>query len=141
MSRELNLVAPDLESLDAVAFQLLEFAGTTKIFLFSAQMGAGKTATIKSLCKALQSNSDFSSPTYSIVNEYQYPGGKIFHFDLYRLNSLTEALDIGIEEYLDSDQYCFVEWPDLLKDLPLSAHLRIEISIVNNIRYFRAIQD
>ena len=108
------------------------------MFCFHAPMGAGKTTFIKALCLQIESDSDFSSPTYSLVNVYNSKHGKLFHFDLYRLNSLEEGLDIGIEEYIDSGNYCFIEWPDLIEKALLSTYISVEISISDNIRYFRA---
>ena len=90
--------------------------------------GSGKTTLIKELCKILGSQDHFSSPTYSIVNEYVYPGGKLFHFDLYRLKNLNELLDIGFEDYLYSGQYCFIEWPELAKDLINSDYVKIHLN-------------
>jgi tRNA threonylcarbamoyladenosine biosynthesis protein TsaE len=130
--------AHGLEDLPAIAEGLLNFAGPEKIICFKATMGAGKTTFIKALCLQLQSTSDFSSPTYSIVNEYSCSQGKIYHFDLYRLNSLEEAMDIGMEEYLDSGNYCFIEWPDLVIEALLTSFILVEISLSDNIRYFRA---
>src|SRR5688500_11060053 len=95
-----------LNDLKQVAKTLLEKSGS-KIFLFEGEMGSGKTTLIKEMCKQLGSHDHFSSPTYSIVNEYAFPGGRIFHFDLYRVSRVEELLDLGIEEYLDSGQYCF----------------------------------
>src|SRR4051812_29961144 len=88
------------KDLPLVAKSLLDFASQQKIFLLDGQMGAGKTTLIKALARALNSVDAFSSPTYSIVNEYKYPGGKIYHFDLYRLRSVDELFDLGIEEYI-----------------------------------------
>jgi tRNA threonylcarbamoyladenosine biosynthesis protein TsaE len=99
------------------------------IVLLKGTMGAGKTTLMKSLCKALGSSDDVSSPTFSLVNEYRCPNGKIFHFDLYRLKKPTELLDMGFEEYVDSGAYCFIEWPELAeKFLPANAiHLSIQV--------------
>ncbi len=99
------------------------------IVLLHGTMGAGKTTIMKSLCKALGSSDDASSPTFSLVNEYHCPSGKIFHFDLYRLKNPTELLDMGFEEYLDSGAWCFIEWPELgERFLPaLAIHLNIEV--------------
>jgi tRNA threonylcarbamoyladenosine biosynthesis protein TsaE len=127
-----------LEDLPAIAEGLLNFAGQEKVFCFHAPMGAGKTTFIKALCLQLQSKSDFSSPTYSLVNVYDREKGKIFHFDLYRLNSAEEAMDIGFEEYVDSGNYCFIEWPDLVENTLLTSFVSVEISLSDNIRYFRA---
>ncbi len=76
-------------------------------------MGSGKTTFIKELCRSLGSKDNFSSPTYSIVNEYNYPKGKIYHFDLYRLKNSEELHNIGFLDYLDGKSYCFIEWPQM----------------------------
>ena len=120
------------------AKRILDFAKDTRLFLFYAPMGAGKTTLIKELCKQLGSNDHFSSPTYSIINEYVSPKGKIFHFDLYRLKSEEELFDLGIEEHLESDNYCFFEWPELVEGLMPSSYLRIDITVTGNNRYLRA---
>ena len=89
-----------------------------KVVLFNGLMGAGKTTFIKSLCKQLGVEDVTSSPTFSLVNEYEMPDGKrIYHFDLYRINSEIEALDMGIEEYLYSGNWCFIEWPEKIPNL------------------------
>jgi len=113
--------------LPAACEAVLKSAGDKKIFVVNGPMGAGKTTLIKEFCKALNSKDSFSSPTYSIVNEYSYPGGKIFHFDLYRIEKPEQLLDIGMEEYLDSGQYCFIEWPSLA--LPLIPGSYVELTI------------
>src|SRR5688572_12476011 len=105
------------DELSELAAKLLQYAGDIKIFLFSGEMGSGKTTLIKSLCKELGSNDHFSSPTFSLVNEYQSPKGKIYHLDLYRIRQAEELMDIGIDELLDSGNYCFIEWPALVLDL------------------------
>ncbi|MDL1913825.1 MAG: tRNA (adenosine(37)-N6)-threonylcarbamoyltransferase complex ATPase subunit type 1 TsaE [Bergeyella sp.] len=92
------------------------------ILLLKGDLGAGKTTFTKSLLKKLGSKDTITSPTYSIVNEYECPKGKIFHLDLYRLKSLDEAQEIGIEEYLDQAFLIIIEWPeiymDALQDMP-----------------------
>ena len=98
------------------------------ILLFEAPMGAGKTTLIKALCSELGVMQAVSSPTFSLVNSYQDSEGKtLYHFDLYRLNSLEEALDIGIEEYLDSGARCMIEWPERIRPLLSDAFHQIQI--------------
>ena len=102
----------------AVARQLLERYPDTRVFAFHGEMGVGKTTLIKALCRELGSIDSLSSPTFSIVNEYQTSeGAPIYHVDLYRVNTLQEALDLGLTEYLDSGHYCFVEWPQIAEEL------------------------
>lgn len=83
------------------------------ILLLKGNLGAGKTTFTQFLLKNLGSEDEVSSPTYSIVNEYNSPKGKIFHFDLYRLKNIEEVYDIGIEEYLDNSYLCIIEWPEV----------------------------
>ncbi len=125
------------EQLEEIASRLLKLTDS-KIFLFDAPMGAGKTTLIKEMCRQLGSNDHFSSPTYAIVNEYASPQGKIFHFDLYRLKNSSELLDLGIEEYLDADGWCFFEWPDMVKDLIDAPAMEVQLSVENEKRRVRA---
>lgn len=120
------------------AKQLIEFAKEQRVFLFDAPMGAGKTTFIKSICEFLNVTDTMSSPTYSIVNEYYTDSKlKLFHFDLYRLKSSEELFELGFEDYLESGNYVFIEWPELA--LPfLDSYLRIIIKIENNNRYLYA---
>lgn len=83
------------------------------ILLLKGNLGAGKTTFTKFLLKTLGSTDEVSSPTYAIVNEYTAPQGSIFHFDLYRMKSVDEVYDIGMDEYLDRAWLCIVEWPEI----------------------------
>ncbi|RZJ28875.1 MAG: tRNA (adenosine(37)-N6)-threonylcarbamoyltransferase complex ATPase subunit type 1 TsaE [Flavobacterium sp.] len=104
-----------------------------KVILFNGEMGAGKTTFIKALCKELGVHNATSSPTFSLVNEYISDSGKtIYHFDVYRLNSETEALDMGIEEYLYSGNYCFIEWAEKIPSLIPEKHSVISLSVLDN---------
>lgn len=111
---EINYKFEDLES---VANQLLE-KFSHKTVLFYGAMGLGKTTLIKALAKALNCKDDISSPTYSIVNEYALGNNqKIYHFDFYRIETIQEALDFGVDDYLYSGQYVFIEWPEVILEL------------------------
>jgi len=112
-----EIIVKDLSRLPAAAEQLLAEAGENRIFLFYAEMGAGKTTLIKTICKQLGVQENVSSPTFSIVNEYESPSGPIYHFDFYRLKHEQEAYDLGYEEYFYSGNYCFVEWPEKIENL------------------------
>lgn len=119
------------------ASSILEYAGNEKIFLFQGEMGAGKTTLIKSLCQQLGMEENVSSPTYSLVNEYALPKGKIYHFDFFRIKNESEAFDLGFEEYLSSGDYCFIEWPEMIPNLwPINF---IEIKIVEEMGGLRKI--
>src|SRR5690625_307158 len=116
-----------IEEVDTIAKQLLKKA-TSRTFLFYGQVGAGKTTLIKSLAKHLGVADTISSPTFSLVNEHiTASGDKLYHFDLYRLNSIEEALDIGIEDYLDSDAWIFIEWTERITPLLAASFHKIEI--------------
>lgn len=86
------------------------------ILLLKGNLGAGKTTFSQFLLKEMGSLDEISSPTYSIVNEYDTPKGKVYHFDLYRLKSVEEAYDFGIEEYLDNGYLSIIEWPEIYTD-------------------------
>ncbi|MDR6158138.1 tRNA threonylcarbamoyladenosine biosynthesis protein TsaE [Chryseobacterium sp. SLBN-27] len=86
------------------------------ILLLKGNLGAGKTTFTQFLLKKLESADEVSSPTYSIVNEYNTPQGKVYHFDLYRLKNIEEVYDIGIEEYLDNAFLCIIEWPEVYEE-------------------------
>ncbi|QDO95013.1 tRNA (adenosine(37)-N6)-threonylcarbamoyltransferase complex ATPase subunit type 1 TsaE [Formosa sediminum] len=112
----LNTRKFQLSELEHVAKDILENA-TSKTILFYGEMGSGKTTLIKTLVKTLGSNEDVSSPTFSIVNEYSVVDGLVYHFDFYRLNDEEEAYNFGIEDYLESGAWLFIEWPDQVKNI------------------------
>lgn len=98
------------------------------ILLFDAPMGVGKTTLIKQICKQLGVKDAISSPTYSIVNEYEGKESLIYHFDFYRINDIEEAYHIGFEEYLESNAWIFIEWPDKVLDLLPETAITIKIN-------------
>ena len=111
----------NLEQLPAVAKEILKQL-KYKLVCFEGEMGAGKTTFIKEFVKLLGTKDDISSPTFSIVNEYDTENGKVFHFDFYRLNDEEEALDFGIEDYFYSNAYCLMEWPSRVENLIPEEH-------------------
>lgn len=114
-----------LEELELVAEQLLKI-GYLGVWCFHGEMGSGKTTLIKTICRKLGVSSTMTSPTFSIVNEYaDQEQKKIYHFDFYRLKKETEAYDIGVDEYFESGQYCFVEWPEFIPSLIPQKHIDI----------------
>ena len=133
----MEILINNIAELPDAAKQLLGLSSGEKIFLFEGDMGAGKTTLIKALCAELAVKDMTSSPTYSIVNEYIYPNGKVFHFDFYRIKSEIEAYDLGFEEYLYSKQYCFIEWPEKIKGLWPENY--IQVVITQNIDKVRTI--
>ncbi|MBA3663644.1 MAG: tRNA (adenosine(37)-N6)-threonylcarbamoyltransferase complex ATPase subunit type 1 TsaE [Bacteroidetes bacterium] len=129
-----------LETLSEAAEKILSLSGDNRIFLFEAPMGSGKTTLIKELCKSLGSKDNFSSPTYSIINEYTSPKGKILHMDLYRIKDLEELLDLGFDEQVDSASYVFIEWPGLAASYLQDNFVQISVKTEGNIRYLHATQ-
>jgi tRNA threonylcarbamoyladenosine biosynthesis protein TsaE len=122
----------DLNEIDMVAAKIIAH-NPKKIILFNGEMGAGKTTFIKALCKEIGITSPTSSPTFSLVNEYQSATNQIvYHFDMYRLKDQNEALDMGIDEYLYSGNWCFIEWAEKIPDLIPENHSVISISILND---------
>ncbi|MBR2154586.1 MAG: tRNA (adenosine(37)-N6)-threonylcarbamoyltransferase complex ATPase subunit type 1 TsaE [Bacteroidaceae bacterium] len=112
------LKIPTLSSLPSAAQQFAAAMGDRTIFAFSGQMGSGKTTFIRALCEALGVTESVNSPTFAIVNEYlSGTGNPIYHFDFYRIKSLQEALDIGLEDYLYSGHLCLIEWPEYIEKL------------------------
>lgn len=105
-----------VESLDVFAASFWEKVEETKIILFHGDMGAGKTTIIAALCRAKGVRDAVSSPTFSIINEYEYKEHgvlkKLFHIDLYRLYSEEEVAQAGVEDCIYSGAICFVEWPE-----------------------------
>ncbi|MDG1730879.1 MAG: tRNA (adenosine(37)-N6)-threonylcarbamoyltransferase complex ATPase subunit type 1 TsaE [Algibacter sp.] len=101
----------------------------TKTLLFYGDMGVGKTTLIKTLVKSLGSDDDVSSPTFSIVNEYELKGEKIYHFDLYRINNIEELYNFGIEDYLDSEHWKLIEWPEKIESILDDDYDKIEIKL------------
>ncbi|PDS24790.1 tRNA (adenosine(37)-N6)-threonylcarbamoyltransferase complex ATPase subunit type 1 TsaE [Flavobacterium branchiophilum] len=129
-----------LEEIESVAQKILTF-NLQKIVLFEGLMGVGKTTLIAQICKALGVNDSTSSPTFSIVNEYiSNRGETIFHFDFYRLKSETEALDMGIEDYLYSNNWCFIEWSDKIASLIPENHTVITIKTLDQTKRILNIQ-
>jgi len=117
-----------IDDLPEVAGMILSNA-STKTLLFYGDMGVGKTTLIKELAKKLGVQDTLSSPTYSIVNEYLLDSDKLYHFDFYRIKTEEEALDIGIEDYFDSDHWKLIEWPEKISNLLPEENTKIQLTI------------
>lgn len=118
----------DLAQINEAAHYFLA-ANPPKVVLFNGEMGAGKTTFIKSLCLTLGVKSATSSPTFSLVNEYEAAEGLVYHFDMYRLKHETEALDFGMEDYLYSGNWCFIEWAEKIPNLIPEEHLVVSLTV------------
>ena len=126
---ELNFEINNENELDFISKEIFE-KFKSKVFLFYGEMGVGKTAFIKSICKHLNVIDVVSSPTFSIVNQYVNDQDEfIYHFDFYRTNNKNEIFDIGYEEYLFSDSFCFIEWPERLDNLLPNKYLDIKMKL------------
>jgi len=128
----------NINELTTVADEIIKLSNTKKIILFYGKMGAGKTTLIKEICKRLNTVDNITSPTFSIINEYETQNKQIiYHFDFYRIESADELLNIGIEEYFDSGNICLIEWPQIIEHFfDKSEIIKIEISVENNNRIF-----
>ena len=103
------------------------------IVCFNGPLGAGKTTLISALCSKWKVQDQVSSPTFSIVNQYEtHKKGTLFHFDFYRLSCIEEALDIGVEEYFDSGNICLIEWGERIKSLLPDNINNIDVAIKQN---------
>jgi len=119
-----------LDEIKTVAQSIID-ANPLKIILFNGDMGVGKTTLIKTLAKNLGVTETISSPTFSLVNEYEADAGHlIYHFDVYRLKNESEAYDMGIDEYLYSGEWCFIEWAEKIAGLIPQEHSVITISLL-----------
>lgn len=123
------LVKSEVELPD-VATRLLQDIGQNRVVLFYGEMGAGKTTLIKEICKAIGVEDTATSPTFSIVNEYQdNEGGSVYHFDFYRIEDETEVLDLGYEDYFFSGSYCFIEWPEKIPNLLPDNTVKVNVEV------------
>ena len=134
---ELNFEINNENELDFISKEIFE-KFKSKVFLFYGEMGVGKTAFIKSICKHLNVIDVVSSPTFSIVNQYVNDQDEfMYHFDFYRTNNKNEIFDIGYEEYLFSDSFCFIEWPERLDNLLPNKYLEIKMKLSDGNRVIR----
>ncbi len=124
-----------LADLDKIASEFIADFSLSKIFAFHGDLGAGKTTFIKAICASLGVKDAMSSPSFSLVNEYlDENGNSIYHFDLYRLKSPEEAFEIGMEEYLYSGNYCFIEWPERAEELLPEETVHVMIKTIGETR-------
>lgn len=111
-------IAYDLDEIENAAKEFLQITKGYKIFAFSGDLGAGKTTFINALCKHIGVSEAVTSPTYSIIQEYATNSNEIiFHIDLYRIKSDREAMDAGVEDCINSNEICMVEWPERAPDI------------------------
>ena len=125
-----EVIIRDTSDLDRAAAEFLEKIGDSTLVAFFAPMGAGKTTFTTAICKALGVTDPVGSPTFAIVNEYlREDGDYMYHFDFYRLNKLSEAVEIGLDDYLYSGCLCIMEWPENVEELLPDDTLKIYFTI------------
>ena len=129
----MKIIIDGLNKLPQSAKLFLENMKGEKLFAFYGSMGSGKTTIIKALCEALGAEDNATSPTFTLVNEYKTKkGDSLFHFDFYRIKKIEEVFDFGLEEYLSSGSYCFMEWPEQIEDILPTETVKIKISVKKN---------
>ena len=132
----MTLFVKTLEDLSDATSTLLSFAANRKKMAFTGEIGAGKTTFIQRICQQLGVKEAVTSPTFSLINEYLVENSKenpfpVYHLDLYRLKNEQEAIDIGIEDYLYDEHYCFVEWPERAGNYLPVADLNIDLLVLS----------
>jgi tRNA threonylcarbamoyladenosine biosynthesis protein TsaE len=133
----MQITITSLEEIGSAARSFISTIDEAKVIAFYGSMGAGKTTFIRALCETLGVREPVTSPTFAIVNEYQATSpdctgvrtSTIYHFDFYRIRRLTEAYDIGFEDYLDSGALCLIEWPELIEELLPDDALHVHIDV------------
>lgn len=127
-----TIIINSLEEIDEAARRFVEMMDDRTVYAFYGEMGAGKTTFINALSRALGVEDDATgSPSFAIVNEYRSDttAELIYHFDLYRLESVEEALDLGVEDYFDSGALCFIEWPERIDDILPDDTVKVTIKV------------
>lgn len=125
-----EITVQNLEDLDRAAAEFLKEIGNNTLIAFYAPMGSGKTTFTTAICRNLGVTDPVGSPTFAIVNEYmRADGDPMYHFDFYRINKLSEAVEIGLYDYLDSGYLCLMEWPENIEDLLPEETLKVSIHV------------
>ena len=125
-SRKIN----SLDELEIAAKELITVFSNDRVFAFYGKMGAGKTTFIQSICRALGSDDNVTSPTFALINEYNTANlDSIFHFDFYRIKDIEEAYDLGYEDYIYSGSYCLIEWPEMIDSLLPEKMVTVKIEV------------
>jgi len=124
-----------IDNIDETVDEIIGFFNEnkpTKVVAFYGEMGSGKTTIIKQICLKLGVNDEVTSPTFAIINEYRTLSSEfVYHFDFYRLENIQEAIDIAVEDYFYSNNYCFLEWPEIVEPILPSNIIQIKITEIN----------
>jgi tRNA threonylcarbamoyladenosine biosynthesis protein TsaE len=126
----MKIIIKQLTDLPVAAHKFLDLTGKNRVFAFYGGMGAGKTTIIKAICEELGATDLVSSPSFTLVNEYRTnEGSALYHIDFFRIRNLSEVFDFGIEEYLSSGSYCFIEWPELVEEILPENTVKVKIRV------------
>ena len=138
----MEIIIQDPQHIREAARAFIQNMPDSTVYAFYGKMGAGKTTFIKAVCQELGVEDEVTSPTFAIVNEYSCTSPHstlltphssiIYHFDFYRIKRLEEAYDIGFDDYIDSGNLCFIEWPELIEELLPEDAIRVEIEETDN---------
>lgn len=126
-----QLVIIDNNGHNHILTHILTLFPERTVFALYGPMGVGKTTFIRNLMIELGTNDVVNSPTFAIVNVYSSKEGEVYHFDCYRLNIIQEAIDLGIEDYLYSGNYCFIEWPEKIEELLPSNYVKMNFNVID----------
>jgi len=133
MAKNMQLKIKTLKEINSVAQKFVSQMGDNTVFAFYGKMGAGKTTFIKAICEVLGITDTVNSPTFSIINEYLLPDGNLaYHFDFYRINNISEAVNIGTEEYFYSGNLCFIEWAEKIPEILPENTVKVQIEVLEN---------
>lgn len=128
-----SILIQNIGELGSAAKNFIGQISDYNIIAFYGEMGAGKTTFIKAICAVLEVVDGVNSPTFTLVNEYRTKQGiSVYHFDFYRINKPEEALDIGVEEFFESGNLCFIEWPEKIEQILPPETLKVKISVQSN---------
>jgi tRNA threonylcarbamoyladenosine biosynthesis protein TsaE len=128
-----KIIIKEKADLHQAAVRFINAFRGKRIFAFYGTMGAGKTTIIKKICESLGATDIVTSPTFTLVNEYRTLKGRpIYHIDFYRIRKKEEIFDFGIEEYFESGEYCFMEWPELIEDFLPEETVKVRLTVGNH---------
>jgi len=130
MNKEFTIT--NIDELNIIADYVINQSSISKLFYLKGDLGAGKTTFIQYICNKLKTKDKVVSPSFALINIYNSTFGDIYHIDLYRIKDIEEAIDLGIEDYLYSDNYCFIEWADIIKPISPEVYFEIKIDILDN---------
>jgi tRNA threonylcarbamoyladenosine biosynthesis protein TsaE len=126
----LEFICHKIEDLPDIARQIYEIGRDYPVWLLKGEMGSGKTTLVTAIAGVIGTTDPVNSPSYAIVNEYKSTNGnRLYHFDFFRVKDVSEILDIGFEEYIDSGDFCLIEWPELIESFLPRHHFIIHIKM------------